>query len=196
MKKLILIIALLCISTSALAVEPIDWSRTKTYALSTAIQAAVGAGGAAALSCNTTTPTFANTTQNDGLAISNASKICQKLKITSTVQVCQVKLFVVTAGTYTVEFWTDDMRAGTKIGGTSSTQNYGTGFNVVFTWSSDYPQLTSTGDVYLHIIKMEAGGGDLGVASGPDYYENTDFDLHTGGVDGNTEMTFAVYTLQ
>jgi hypothetical protein len=46
MKKLILIIALLCISTSALAVEPIDWS--KSYALSTAIQAVVSAGGAAA----------------------------------------------------------------------------------------------------------------------------------------------------
>jgi hypothetical protein len=46
MKKLILIIAILCISTSALAVEPIDFS--KSYALSTAIQAVVSAGGAAA----------------------------------------------------------------------------------------------------------------------------------------------------
>jgi hypothetical protein len=46
MKKLILIIALLCISTSALAVEPIDFS--KSYALSTAIQAVVSAGAAAA----------------------------------------------------------------------------------------------------------------------------------------------------
>jgi hypothetical protein len=48
MKKLILIIALLCISTSAMAVEPIDWS--KSYALSTAIQAVVSAGGAAGVS--------------------------------------------------------------------------------------------------------------------------------------------------
>jgi hypothetical protein len=48
MKKLILIIAILCISTPALSVEPIDFS--KSYALSTAIQAVVSAGGAAAAS--------------------------------------------------------------------------------------------------------------------------------------------------
>jgi hypothetical protein len=55
-KVILLTIFLLCISTSALAVEPIDWS--KTYALSTAIQAVAGAGGAAAGAC---TPDYGNT---------------------------------------------------------------------------------------------------------------------------------------
>jgi hypothetical protein len=112
MKKLILIIALLCISTSALAVEPIDFS--KSYAL-TAIQAAVSAGGAAAASCTSCT------SSNDGSIVgftgtyagsSNAVLYYAFPFTTSTVKCITGVAFGCTDdananGSATVEVWTN-----------------------------------------------------------------------------------------
>lgn len=93
MKKLILIIALLCISTSALAVEPIDFS--KSYALSTAIQAAVSAGGAAegyseTQSCVTT----------DGVADggSNYYYLCSRFQASDAGPITKIDLYLKKAG--------------------------------------------------------------------------------------------------
>jgi hypothetical protein len=125
MKKLILIIALLCISTSALAVEPIDWSRT--YALSTAIQAAVSAGGAAAPACNTEADKNTAATRGQYIKLGDdANQNPKAIRFTagSSYTACKVKLFGVAvgsvSGTITVSIFSSADTATTTLLGTAS----------------------------------------------------------------------------
>lgn len=158
--------------------------------------AVVGGGvPAAGGSCNTTTPVISQVIQ-DGGASDAAGVLSQKIKITSTIRVCQVKIFLVSTYTCHVEFWTSYNMGGSQIGGDSSTQMPIGSWGTVFTWSSNYPELTT--DAFMTIVPDGGGSpGDLvvGYLTAGDGDNNYTFLLGTSNQTPK-DITFAVYSMQ
>lgn len=177
MKKLALITALLLLYVPAHA-------GTNPYV--------AGAGGAAAATCEVSATGPKQETQNDGATFGTTTQ-SQKLKISSSITVCKTDVFfgTGTSGQCKVQFWTDNAKVGSQIGGDSDTQTC-SGWPVTFTWATNMPNLTS--DAYMHIVIVSGTQNAIGLNTSVTSYEDTNYDFVRDGSDMDKDMVFRVYT--
>lgn len=128
-------------------------------------------------------------------AIQNTDILAQKLKITSSIVVCQVQIYAYEedagAVSATIEFW-DAATGGNQIGTTSSTIDFGSGGSAAWyavTWEANP---TLTGDCFMRLVS----GGSTAIkwkASASDVYEiGNNYDAYRGGSEVGTNLDFSM----